>query len=60
MAAKYVREALMHLFNEFWLARVPGIQPTKGYYTDGQRFLSDLAEAGVLDEVDSSDLVRCR
>ncbi len=60
MAAKYAREALMHLFNEFWRARAPEIQPTKGYFTDGRRFLSDLEEAGVLDEVDSSDLVRCR
>ncbi len=38
MTAKYVRELAMRAFNEFWLARVPGLRPTAGYPTDAQRF----------------------
>ncbi|MBI5863824.1 MAG: hypothetical protein HZB38_04835 [Planctomycetes bacterium] len=45
MTAKYVREALMERFNEFWRQWVPGLKPTAGYYTDAQRFLTDLGPA---------------
>ncbi|MBK8916035.1 MAG: hypothetical protein IPM64_15805 [Phycisphaerales bacterium] len=43
MTAKYIRELLMGAFNEFWSARLPGLRPTAGYYTDAQRFLADIA-----------------
>jgi hypothetical protein len=42
--SKYLREALMHCFNEYWRAHVPGITPTAGYYEDGHRFLKEIAE----------------
>lgn len=41
--AKYLRELMVHVLNQWFLARVPGLQPTAGYYTDGHRFLQDLA-----------------
>lgn len=42
MVAKYVREALMARFNAFWRGWLPELQPTAGYSTDANRFLSDL------------------
>jgi hypothetical protein len=42
MVAKYVREALMARFNEFWRRWIPEIEPTAGYSSDAARFLSDL------------------
>jgi ribonuclease HII len=42
MLAKYVREALMDRFNDFWRRWMPEIAPTAGYSTDAARFLSDL------------------
>jgi hypothetical protein len=60
MLSKYLREAMMKRFNAFWQLHLPGVQPTAGYYTDGSRFLSDIAqkrqELGISDE----QLVRCR
>lgn len=54
MLSKYLREALMHRFNAYWQALVPGLAPTAGYYTDGMRFLQDIAqkrgELGIGDE----------
>ncbi|MBN1437253.1 MAG: hypothetical protein JW936_09265 [Sedimentisphaerales bacterium] len=44
MISKYVREVFMELLNKFFLERCPEIKPTAGYYTDGQRFLADLAK----------------
>jgi len=60
MLSKYLREALMHRFNRFWKQHLPELEPTAGYYTDGERFLRDIAakraELGIADE----QLVRCR
>ena len=42
MCAKYVRELLLVLFNEYWSRRVPGLMPTAGYVVDGRRFLRDI------------------
>ena len=42
--AKYTRELLMEALNAYWIARFPGIAPTKGYYVDGRRFLEDLRQ----------------
>lgn len=41
--AKYLRELMVEALNRWFQARVPGLQPTAGYYTDGHRFLADLA-----------------
>ena len=60
MLSKYLREAMMRRFNAFWQRHLPGVTPTAGYYGDGVRFLSDIAqkrrELGITDE----QLVRCR
>lgn len=40
--AKYLRELMVHVINEWFRARVPGLEPTAGYYTDGHRFLEEL------------------
>jgi ribonuclease HII len=47
MTAKYLREACMARFNVYWQRQVPGVKPTAGYWTDGQRFVSDLRAAGI-------------
>ncbi len=44
MTSKYLRELLMAVFNRYWAGHVPGLRPTAGYYTDGQRFLQDIAD----------------
>ena len=60
MLSKYLREAFMHRFNAWWLAKQPGLSPTAGYYSDGTRFLNDIAakraELGISDEM----LIRSR
>jgi ribonuclease HII len=43
--SKYLRELFMHSFNAYWQRHVPDLVPTAGYYTDGQRFLRDIADA---------------
>jgi ribonuclease HII len=40
--AKYLRELMVHVLNEWFCARVPGLQRTAGYYVDGNRFLGDV------------------
>jgi hypothetical protein len=60
MISKYLREALMHRFNAFWLSHLPGIAPTAGYYTDGQRFLVDIAQKRNELNIPDAHLVRCR
>jgi ribonuclease HII len=43
MTSKYLREAAMRPFNEFWCARVPGLKPTAGYPVDSWRFKKQIA-----------------
>jgi hypothetical protein len=45
MASKYLRELAMQAFNAYWLAHVPGVQPTAGYPQDAKRFRVDVAAA---------------
>jgi ribonuclease HII len=40
--AKYLRELMVETLNRWFQARVPGLQPTAGYYVDGHRFLGDV------------------
>jgi hypothetical protein len=60
MLSKYLREALMVRFNAFWKGHLPAVEPTAGYYADGVRFLTDIAdkrmELGIADE----QLIRTR
>lgn len=41
--AKYLRELMLQLLNRWFCARLPGLRPTAGYYTDGRRFLREIA-----------------
>jgi ribonuclease HII len=38
MVSKYLRELFMREFNEFWLEKLPGLEPTAGYPGDARRF----------------------
>ncbi len=58
--SKYLRELLMHLFNEYWSARQRGLRPTAGYYTDAQRWLGEAASTLDRLGVDREMLVRQR
>ena len=60
MYAKYTRELMMALFNEYWRGRAPGLQPTAGYYEDGHRFLVELEGRGLLDAATRAALIRRR
>jgi len=42
LAAKQTRERLMDLHNEWFGARLTGLTPTKGYGTDGRRWLREV------------------
>lgn len=41
--AKYLRELMLQCLNRWFCARVEGLRPTAGYYTDGRRFLREVA-----------------
>ena len=60
MLSKYLRETTMRRFNAFWRQHLPEIEPTAGYYGDGERFLNDIdvkrRELGIADH----ELIRCR
>ena len=60
MLAKYLREALMRRLSGYWQARVPGLTATAGYYTDGMRFLADIAQARAAMGVADEDIIRSR
>lgn len=60
MVSKYLRELLMEMFNDFWVQRVPGLQPTAGYYTDGRRFLTEIEAARAAAGVPAESMVRSR
>ena len=40
--AEYRRELMVEAMNQWFCARVPGLVPTAGYYSDGHRFLGDV------------------
>lgn len=58
--AKYLRERMVGCMNAWFQARVPGLQPTAGYYVDGHRFLADLAPHLPTLAVPTERLVRIR
>jgi hypothetical protein len=55
MASKYLRELAMRAWNEFWCARIEGLEPTAGYPTDARRFKQAIAavqqELGIDDDL---------
>ncbi len=60
MFSKYLRELFMHAFNAYWQTHAPDLAPTAGYYTDGQRFLRDIAPVLSRLDIDPRQLVRVR
>jgi ribonuclease HII len=58
--AKYLRELMVHVLNGWFAARVPGLRPTAGYFTDGHRFLCDLEPHWERLSVPRERLVRIR
>lgn len=60
MVSKYLREVLMHQFNEFWASHVPGLKPTQGYPVDAKRFREEIAATARKLEVDDFQLWRSR
>jgi len=58
--AKYVREISMSAFNEYFSDLQDGLQPTAGYWTDGQRWLEEAGEAVKRAGVDLGKIVRQR
>jgi len=45
MVSKYLRELFMELINAWWARHVENLAPSAGYYTDGKRFLEQIAPA---------------
>jgi hypothetical protein len=58
--AKYVRELFVELINRWFVARVPHLVRTAGYYMDGARFVEDLEREGALSAAERVLLVRVR
>jgi hypothetical protein len=60
MLAKYLREAFMERFNEYFARLAPGVAPTAGYVEDGRRWLEATRVARASHGVPDSELVRRR
>ncbi len=58
MLAKYLREAFMERFNEYFARLAPGVAPTAGYVEDGRRWLEATRDARAAHGVADSELVR--
>jgi hypothetical protein len=50
----------MRRFNAYWQRELPGVAPTAGYYGDGTRFLSDIAQRRLELGIGDEELVRCK
>lgn len=60
MASKYIRELLIEQMNKYFIAHCAELVPTAGYWTDGTRFIEDLAKFCPNIKYDSELLIRCR
>jgi hypothetical protein len=60
MAAKYLREVCMLQFNQYWVARIPGLKPTAGYPTDAGRFFAAIRGVLAADGTDERAVWRSR
>jgi hypothetical protein len=56
--SKYLREVSMEMFNRYWVERVPGLKPTKGYPEDAKRFRESIADTAR--DLGISDLILWR
>ena len=60
MTSKYIRELMMDSINSHFGSQCDDLKPTAGYWQDGQRFVSDLAEKIPNVKYDEQMLIRCR
>lgn len=63
MIAKWIRERAMASFNRYFIERMPSgqpLRPTAGYPSDADRFLKDIANAGLRKAIADADLIRKR
>lgn len=60
MAAKYLRERLMHSFNAFWQQHLPSLRPTAGYPLDAKRFRAEIESTARKLELPETVWWRCR
>lgn len=60
MTSKYLREVFMEMFNEFWIEHLPELQPTAGYYTDGNRFFGEISPVMEKLNIHPDMIYRCR
>ena len=50
----------MELFNRYFTGLQPGLKPTKGYATDGRRFLEDTHRTRETHNIEPAMLIRKR
>ena len=60
MLAKYLRERLMGLLNEFWQRHLPQLKPTAGYPLDARRFRSEITAIAQSLQMDEADWWRVK
>lgn len=60
MAAKYLREMMMHMFNNWWTQHESELKPTAGYFKDGRRWLGDTAVLREALGIEDRVLIRTR
>lgn len=60
MFSKYIRELFMRLENQYWVQLLPGLKPTAGYYSDAQRFLSQIADVRKKETIPDDILIRVK
>lgn len=58
--AKYLRELMVECLNRWFIARVPGLQRTAGYFVDGHRFLDEVTPHAAALAFPRERLVRVR
>lgn len=60
MISKFVRELCMHHLNTYFTSTYPDLEPTAGYWTDGQRFIRDLTARQKDFKIDPNILIRTK
>jgi ribonuclease HII len=58
MVSKYIREVFMEAWNQFWIKKIPGLKPTKGYPVDAKRFKSAINQAQKSLDISDHDIWR--
>ena len=58
--AKYLRELLMARLNRYFCSRLAGLEPTEGYFRDGNRFVAETTELRGELGIADSDFLRAR